>query len=198
TKEEADKTREKIFRAALHTFSEKGFAAARMTDVAEAAGVTRGAIYWHFASKEALIKEIVSRLSSYYDELARMVATEGEPFLVSLRQVIVSLLRRFAEDEEWRAMQELFMRSVFRREWENGCRDMPAAVDPGSLEALERAMRKGAIYGDWTPRSARLCLASAISGAFLQILDRGEFITEEEIEHIADFVVRGFEPQGQQ
>ena len=48
---------------------EKGFAAARMSDVAQAAGVTRGAIYWHFADKDAFIREIVSRLSSYYDEL---------------------------------------------------------------------------------------------------------------------------------
>ena len=44
TKEEAEQTRQEIFPAGRRIFSEKGFAAARMSDVAQAAGVTRGAI----------------------------------------------------------------------------------------------------------------------------------------------------------
>lgn len=51
--------REAIAEAALDIFVEKGFAAARMDDVAARAGVAKGTIYLHFKDKEALFEEIV-------------------------------------------------------------------------------------------------------------------------------------------
>jgi len=54
TKEEAGLTRASLLRAALAVFSTKGYAAATLEDVAAKAGVTRGAIYWHFGSKAEL------------------------------------------------------------------------------------------------------------------------------------------------
>jgi AcrR family transcriptional regulator len=48
-----------ILSAALDEFSARGFAAARLDDVAERAGVAKGTIYVHFADKEALFQEIV-------------------------------------------------------------------------------------------------------------------------------------------
>jgi AcrR family transcriptional regulator len=48
-----------IVAAALEVFVERGFAAAKLTDVARRAGVTKGTLYLYFASKEALFKEMV-------------------------------------------------------------------------------------------------------------------------------------------
>ena len=48
-----------ILDAALKVFAEKGFAAARMEDIARAAGVTKGTIYLYFESKEAMFKALV-------------------------------------------------------------------------------------------------------------------------------------------
>jgi len=45
--------------AALQVFVERGFAAAKLTEVARRAGVTKGTLYLYFASKEALFKEMV-------------------------------------------------------------------------------------------------------------------------------------------
>ncbi len=47
-KEEADKTRQAILEAALTVFSKQGYHPARLQDIAEAADVTRGAIYHYF------------------------------------------------------------------------------------------------------------------------------------------------------
>ena len=52
-------TRHAIISAALDEFSVRGFAATRLDDVAERAGVAKGTIYVHFADKEALFQEIV-------------------------------------------------------------------------------------------------------------------------------------------
>jgi AcrR family transcriptional regulator len=48
-----------ILEAALQVFAEKGFAGARMDDIAHRAGVTKGTIYLYFESKEAVFKTLV-------------------------------------------------------------------------------------------------------------------------------------------
>ncbi|MBV8979077.1 MAG: TetR/AcrR family transcriptional regulator [Alphaproteobacteria bacterium] len=48
-----------IQEAALKVFAEKGYAGARMDDIARAAGVTKGTIYLYFDSKEAVFKSLV-------------------------------------------------------------------------------------------------------------------------------------------
>ena len=51
--------RNAILKAALDEFSERGFAAARLDDVARRAGVAKGTIYLYFKDKEALFQELV-------------------------------------------------------------------------------------------------------------------------------------------
>lgn len=59
TKEEMLITRKKIIQAGFDCFFENGFEATSLTAVAQAAGVTRGAIYWHFEDKKALYRAVV-------------------------------------------------------------------------------------------------------------------------------------------
>jgi len=51
--------RNAILDAALDEFSARGFAAARLDDVAKRAGVAKGTIYLHFADKESLFQELI-------------------------------------------------------------------------------------------------------------------------------------------
>src|SRR3978361_1514803 len=48
-----------ILAAALDEFAARGFATARLDDVAKRAGVAKGTIYLHFADKEALFEELI-------------------------------------------------------------------------------------------------------------------------------------------
>ena len=54
TKADAELTRQQIIDAARRVFVEKGVSRTTIDNIAAAAGVTRGAVYWHFANKEAL------------------------------------------------------------------------------------------------------------------------------------------------
>ena len=54
--------RQAIVAAALAEFCARGFAAARLDDVARRAGVAKGTIYLHFEDKEALFREIISTM----------------------------------------------------------------------------------------------------------------------------------------
>src|SRR5437764_14620515 len=56
--------REAILAAALEEFSARGFAATRLDDVAERAGVAKGTIYLYFRDKESLFQELVRAMLS--------------------------------------------------------------------------------------------------------------------------------------
>ncbi len=58
TKQEAEETRRRITSAALQMFDKRGISSTTFAHIAEAAGVTRGAIYHHFADKQALLAAI--------------------------------------------------------------------------------------------------------------------------------------------
>jgi len=62
TKTEALKTKEYLMLASLDTFYKKGIARTSLNEIAQAAGVTRGALYWHFKNKEDLFDALFQRI----------------------------------------------------------------------------------------------------------------------------------------
>lgn len=67
TKQQAEETRQEILDAAIKTFSERGVSATSLADIAKSAGVTRGAIYWHFKNKVDLFHQLVSLVTVKYN-----------------------------------------------------------------------------------------------------------------------------------
>ena len=86
--------REAILTAALEEFSSRGFAAARLDDVAKRAGVAKGTIYLYFSDKEALFQELVRA------ELSPVVSMlESAPIAeMPLRMVAERLVMVFARE----------------------------------------------------------------------------------------------------
>ena len=76
TKEEAEETRQSILDAAERLFHDQGVSRTSLADIASAAGVTRGAIYWHFENKVDLFQAMLERLHLPLEELAQ--ASERE------------------------------------------------------------------------------------------------------------------------
>lgn len=62
TKEEAQATREHLLDTAEQVFLDRGLSRSSLQDIAAAAGLTRGAIYWHFADKLALFDAMLARV----------------------------------------------------------------------------------------------------------------------------------------
>ena len=65
TKQEAEKTRARILASALSLFVKKGYEHTTFTDIAARLKMTKGAVYWHFESKEdllvALVREMIQK-----------------------------------------------------------------------------------------------------------------------------------------
>lgn len=98
TKEEAQATREHLLDTAEQVFLARGLSRSSLQDIAAAAGLTRGAIYWHFADKLALFDAMTARVdlpmeqalaaaeaSLQADPLATLRALALEPFALMQR-----------------------------------------------------------------------------------------------------------------
>src|SRR5215471_1872475 len=83
-----------ILDAALKVFAQKGFAAARMDDIAKEAGVTKGTIYLYFENKEAVFKSLVRE--SVGTTIAN-VATNVQSYEGSARQLLRMVLTRITQ-----------------------------------------------------------------------------------------------------
>lgn len=78
TKEEAQKTREAIIDAAVRVFSIQGVSGSTLTDIAREAGVTRGAIYWHFKNKDDLLEVLWDDILSPFEAVRHAAEDAGE------------------------------------------------------------------------------------------------------------------------
>jgi AcrR family transcriptional regulator len=77
-----------IVRAALDVFAEKGFAAARLDDIARQAGVSKGALYLYFETKEDLFRAVVRKaMIPNLDRIEAFASQADAPFADIVRRV---------------------------------------------------------------------------------------------------------------
>jgi len=112
--------RQDILAAAKHVFAERGYHATTIADIARAAGVSYGSIYWYYESKEALFHELMSaeasalrsRIAAAAAGTARSPGAQGmpeaavEPFRAAVRATI-----EFYDAD--RALVKLLFRDAF-------------------------------------------------------------------------------------
>lgn len=110
TKEEAEQTRKDILNAAVNVFYEKGVTRSTLEDIAKAADVTRGAIYWHFKNKLEIFDALHERLHRPFLEmiLEDLEKDHPEP-LIQLQDLCIRLFHDLEQDESKRRALDLFM-----------------------------------------------------------------------------------------
>jgi AcrR family transcriptional regulator len=78
--QQSDYTREALLAKCLRLFAQRGFSSTSIDDIARAAGVTKGAIYWHFSSKDEIFHAILGRIRAQWQEVVHVpVSTSGDP-----------------------------------------------------------------------------------------------------------------------
>lgn len=108
TKEEALATRHRLLDAAEHVFSEKGVSRTCLQDIAQAAGATRGAIYWHFKNKADLFNAMMARTTLPMEEVLHQIGDDVEQdSLDGLRGAIAGMMQNIASDERTRRVFEV-------------------------------------------------------------------------------------------
>ncbi|GAB5478411.1 MAG: efflux system transcriptional repressor NalD [Marinobacter nauticus] len=100
TKAEAEATRESLLDAAESMFMEKGVARASLEEIARTAGVTRGAVYWHFRNKQDILDAMLERVRAPLGEMLDEAAISQDS-LTNLKHLCVIALSKLAEDEQY-------------------------------------------------------------------------------------------------
>ncbi len=90
TKEEAAKTRARILASALALFAKKGYDRTTFNDIAARLKLTKGAVYWHFESKHALMVALIDEMLAKFKRQIMELLPEGETSFDGLSFPIVA------------------------------------------------------------------------------------------------------------
>jgi TetR/AcrR family acrAB operon transcriptional repressor len=169
TQDEAAETRNRILDAAERVFSERGVAHTSLEDIAKAAGVTRGAIYWHFRNKNELFSAMVNRVSLPIEEMvARTIDDDGANPLLLLRKAAIDALKRTATDPQCQRVFDIVTHKCEYLEDLADVKERISHIRCGCVEQTEKAMRsavkRGFLPKDLDPHLAAIGLDAMIYG----------------------------------
>jgi len=181
TKQEAAATRDSILDAAEKLFVEQGVSRTTLQHIASAAGVTRGAIYWHFDDKGALFNAMMDRAITPLDgELAVLDAAESADPLDDLRNYMLAVLRRTVNDPQARRVFEIATLKVEFVDEMDAVRSRRRHSMGDWMARAERRIRlaaeRGLIAATTDPRAAALAMWVIIDGLIRNwMFDPNEF-----------------------
>ncbi len=175
TKEAARETRSRILEAAEKAFYERGVARTTLADIATLAGVTRGAIYWHFSNKADLVQAMLDSLREPLDDLAKASENREElDPLGCMRQLLVHFFQRVALDPKVRRINEiLFHKCEFTDEMCDLRRQRRAASADCNMHielALRNAVSRGQLPESLDITRAAISIHAWIDGIVYQWL----------------------------
>jgi AcrR family transcriptional regulator len=104
--------KQQLLDAAARLFAEQGYAATRVVDIVEAAGVAKGLFYWYFENKEALFRELATEIRRRLRRQQAAAMDDDAPALVRILQATVASLVFMAENAPFFSLLEVEGRNV--------------------------------------------------------------------------------------
>lgn len=177
TKEQAAETGAQILRAAEALFLEHGYDKVSLEEIAAAAGVTRGAVHWHFKNKQGLLLALRDEAQRPFRQLAEQLSQDaGAASFKELGDIIADMFARLENDPRQQGLLKVMMRlDLALAEKEEGStfrEEMNALLEP----IFEAVARERALPAPWTARTAASALGATIGGLVTEwALGKGSF-----------------------
>lgn len=197
TKEEAQETRSLLLDTAEDLFREKGVSRTSLAEIAQRAGVTRGAIYWHFENKADLFTAMCDRATLPLEALLENMADPDQPDpLGLLRRAGAQALALVEQDGRCRRVFEILtLKCEYvdemapnvqrRRECRMGARDVFRL-------ALDNARQRGQVRANLNTALAATALLAYIDGLILDWgLEPGAYSLAEQAGPMLDLFFSG-------
>lgn len=197
TRDEALETRNTILDTAERVFSERGVSHTSLSDIAEAAGVTRGAIYWHFKNKADLFDAMMNRVTLPMEQMtARAADAKLDDPLAYVRGCALNILERVISDPQCKRVFEICCHKCEYVDEMVQVRDRHIEGREKCLSHIERGLRnaakKGLLGNAVNPRHAAVGLHALVDGLIMNwILDPGYLPLKREAGRIIDFYLEG-------
>ena len=189
----SEERKNQILDAASEVFIEKGFQKARMDDIAEKSNLSKGALYWYFKSKDAIVIDLFNRIfSREAEDLEGIIATNNpssERLLVYTERVIkdVKRLMRFAP-VAYEFLSLAFRHKFFKKAFKSYLQD--------HMDILVPIIQQGVDSGEFRsmdPNEAAIALGAIFEGTLaLWIYDPDLVDPEHHVRTGIQLLIRGF------
>lgn len=201
TKEDALETRHRILDTAVEVFSRQGVARTSLNDIAKEAGVTRGAIYWHFDNKVAMFDAMIERLVCplLINDGQRDALMQADP-LAFIQRAVDEFIGQMLQDPNFSRVFEIFWHKCEYVGEMATIRDSHLDEGENHIDILQQAftlaIEKGQIGHALTPHQATIGLVAVIDGLlFNWTKNKAMFPLETYAKPILDTYFRGLTVQ---
>ncbi len=156
-----------ILEAAMTVFARQGFHQARMDDIAEETGLSKGALYLYFKSKDAIIAALLKALLARELAQARRIVQRTEPALDRLNAFVDVVVQDFSKMLPMMSVYLEFLSQAFRRQ---AVRDAIRESFSDFRAILIELVEQGIAAGEFRrvePEAAALAIGALIEGMVL-------------------------------
>lgn len=197
TKAEAEKTREALLDAAERVFCSRGVSRTALAEVAEAACMTRGAIYWHFKNKKDVFHALHDRATYPLYETFGEEALAGADPIGHLRDAVVHCLGDLTENPRSQRMLEILL---YKCEYVEEMSEVLDELEKNKawftervLELIEKARAEGTVDPTLCPNMATVALHAYVTGLMREWLRKPEsFDLKAEAPQLIDRFLSGW------
>jgi len=189
--QEREDKRARILEAAVQAFSQNGYHATRMSDIAKAADVADGTVYLYFAGKEELLSTIFEDRMSRFLKVGRAKLARIDGALAKLRRVVELHLEDLGHNPELTTVFQIELRhsSRFMELYSRGqLRDYFQLI----AEILDEGQKEGEIRAGLDTWFATKCIFGILDEAATNwVLSKKNYRLHSVVPQILDFVMKG-------
>jgi AcrR family transcriptional regulator len=160
----SEATRTKIITSAVELFNEIGYPATGLGDIIERAEMTKGALYYHFDSKESLATAIIEEGSAHLVEAFRSIITSSAPALEGIIHGVFVVADLLSTDQIARSATQLLR--AFGEFNEAATRTYGGWMAQ-MMQSTRQAIDEGDIRGDLDPQAVGETIVGSMLGAEL-------------------------------
>lgn len=195
TKEQAAMTRDEILRVGQALFLEDGYESVTLERIATAAGVTRGAVSWHFGNREGLLYAIREEMRWPLERLAKLSSAGllADP-LNALSEAIVATFRNLEADPR----QRNILRILFHLDTlevlkgsEKGTQ-FNETLRVSLIRIFEAINRTSGLSFHWEPLTAAMTFSVLLRGLITEWVNRDNFVLIPTASDAAQTVLTSF------
>ncbi|HOV80070.1 MAG TPA: TetR/AcrR family transcriptional regulator [Bacillota bacterium] len=191
-----DNAFERICRSAVKIFSSRGYHKTTMDDIAAAAGLTKGAIYWHFKNKKELFKFLITSRYNEFDELITSALSSSSPPPVKILKAFWNSADYFENNREFCALVKVFHSEgivITDSEFEETLRSLYSRYRELIAAVIREGIDEGHFSPDISPEIAGSLILAAFDGlSFQWLVDPQAFTLKDALPLLNRIVDKGF------
>ena len=167
--ERPEPSRQHLLAAAIDCFARFGYQGASIDRIARHAGVTKGALYYHFRDKEELLSEAVSGRIGEFEQFVLAEVGPADDTLASLKRVIDACFFHATVSNHRRFIITLMVEALdtnpqLSAKFQRVLRRMRSFL----ADVVRRGQERGVVRRDVEPEDTAVVIAGAIMGAEIQ------------------------------